>query len=170
MLTMRFPTARTSMHGTRASSVATIRAWSGLKPMEDDYLVDCIQHEGDEKHLAGNSPQVSEHNPRLRRIACKSPEEDRPTFSGIRPSRTDCKKCRNNGLDDQPETHRSIDPTEEIIPRSPECLSHGMTTLRYCTNTKSSLSTSLKGPRPDPWRRPLEHKRGTYAPRRSDTI
>jgi hypothetical protein len=29
------------------------------------------------------------------------------------------------------------DPTEEILPRSPECLSHG-------TNTKSSLSISLK--------------------------
>ena len=27
MLTMRFPTALASMHGTRASSVATIRAW-----------------------------------------------------------------------------------------------------------------------------------------------
>jgi hypothetical protein len=56
--------------------------------MEDDYLVDCIQHEGNEKHLAGNSPQVSEHIRRLRRIACKSPKEDRPTFSGIRPSRS----------------------------------------------------------------------------------
>jgi hypothetical protein len=112
-----------------------------VDPMKDDNLVNCIKHERDEKYLAGNSPQVSEHDARLSRVACKGPEEDRPTFTGIRPSRSNRKKCRNNGLDDQPEAHRSIYPTEEIIPRLPECLFHGTTTLCHWT---ASLSTSMK--------------------------
>src|SRR6516165_1397609 len=98
-----------------------------VKPMKDDDLVDCIQHEGDEKHLAGNSPQVSEHDPRLRRIACKGPKDDRPTFTGIRPSRPDRKKRRHYGLNDYPEAHRSFNPTEDFFPSLCECLSHGTT-------------------------------------------
>src|SRR5439155_12769215 len=117
---------------TSASSVATIRAW--VDPMKDDNLVNCIKHERDNKYLAGNSPQVSEHDARLNRVACKGPKEDRPTFTGIRPSRSNRKKCRNNGLDDQPEAHRSIYPIEKIIPRLPECLFHGTTTLCYWRN------------------------------------
>ena len=105
-----------------------------VDPMKDDNLVNCIKHERDDKYLAGNSPQVSEHDARLNRVACKGPKEDRPTFTGIRPSRSNRKKCRNNGLDDQPEAHRSIYPTEEIIPRLPECLFHGTTTLCYWRN------------------------------------
>jgi hypothetical protein len=101
-----------------------------VDPMKDDNLVNCIQHERDKENRTGNSPQVSEHDPRLRRIVGKGPKEDRPTFSGIRPSRPDRKKGRHDGLDDYAEAHRSINPTEDIFPSLPDCLSHRMTTLR----------------------------------------
>src|SRR5262249_31308475 len=119
-----------------------------VDPMKDDELVDRIQYEGDDKTLAGNPPEVLEHDARLCRVACKGPEEDRPTFSGIRPSRSDRKKCRHDRLDDQPKTHRSSQPAEEFFPRLLECVFHGRTTLRYCTNAKIVAKHFLEGTRP----------------------
>ena len=69
---------------------------------------------------------------------------DCPTPSGISPSRSNRKKCRYHRLDDQPEVHRSIKPTDEIIPRSPEYLFHGTTTLYYWRNPFASLSIPMK--------------------------
>jgi hypothetical protein len=69
---------------------------------------------------------------------------DCPTFSGIRPSRSNRKKCRYDGLDDQSQVHRSIKSTEEINPRSPEYLFHGTTTLYYWRNPFASLSIPMK--------------------------
>jgi hypothetical protein len=37
---------------------------------------------------------------------------DCPTFSGIRPSRSNGKKCRYDGLDDQSQVQRAIKPTD----------------------------------------------------------
>jgi hypothetical protein len=123
--------------------------------MEDDYLIDCIRHEGDEKDRAGVSPRVSEHNPRLRRIVCKSPEEDRPTFSDVSPIPHGLQEILQRA--GRSAENSSVHPSDR---RDPPTLARMplpcITTLRYCTNTKSLLSTSVKGS----WRRPLEHKSG----------
>jgi hypothetical protein len=101
----------------------------GLKrvdPMKDDNLIDCIQNEGDEKHLAGNSPQVSDHDPRLRRITCKGPKEDRPTFAGIRPSCPDRKDDRYYGLDNKPDVERTAVPRDEFVPSTRKHFFHAL--------------------------------------------
>jgi hypothetical protein len=69
---------------------------------------------------------------------------DCPTFPGIRPSGSNRKKCRYDGLDDQSQVHRSIKSTDEIMPRSPEYLFHGTTALSYWRNPFMSLTTSMK--------------------------
>src|SRR5436305_2628445 len=87
-------------------------------------LVDRVQDERDDENVPHIVPRLSQQLVPAAWIGENGPQEGGLAFPCIVESSPNRKEDGHGRLEDQPESHRPVRTTDEILPSAPECLCH----------------------------------------------